>query len=279
MDIVINGERIENEVYDQEIKRLRMSEPGLSEKKASERAVEQLTSRTLLRQEAEERFSDVSEAEIGEEYNKLLAQHGGAKAFFQRYHLTPKDEPAVKRDLGRQIRVERLLDEITSTVAKPTSEELQSRYDENRDAYAFEEMVKASHIVKSPEGQTTEATYSEMVAIRKKLQAGADFAQTADEHSGCNDRGGDLGFFGRGKMVEEFETVVFSMDAGEISPVFRTQFGYHVVKVFERRPAAQKSFEEAKEEIFAQMLNERKESSVTGWVKKRKSEAKIIVNS
>jgi parvulin-like peptidyl-prolyl isomerase len=279
VDIIINGEKIASEVFDQEMRRLQMAEPGLNEKKASDRAVEQLTSRTLLRQEAERRFTEISEAEIGEEYNKLLAQHGGAKAFFQRYKLTPKDEPAVKLDLGRQIRVERLLDEITSTVDKPSSEEIQSTYDENKEAYASDEMVKASHVVKSPEGQDPESTYSEMVAIRKKLQSGADFAQIADEHSGCNDRGGDLGFFGRGKMVEEFETVVFSMEPGEISPVFRTQFGYHVVKVFERRPAAQKSFEEAKEEIFVQLLNERKESSVTGWVKTRKSEAQIVVNS
>ncbi len=278
MDIIINGEKLGKEAYDQEIRRIQMSEPGLNEKRLSERAVELITDRTLLRQEAEHRFPEIASTEIAEEFNKLIAQHGGAKAFYQRYKLTPKDEPAVKLDLGRQIKIERLLDEITSSAEKPSIDEIKARYDENSDAYAFVEMVKASHIVKSPDGQDPEAIYSEMITIRKKLMDGADFAKTADEHSGCNDRGGDLGFFGRGKMVEEFETVVFSMEPREISPVFRTQFGYHVAKVFERRPAAKKSFEEAKEEIFTRLLDERKEVFVAGWVKKRKATSQIVVN-
>lgn len=277
MELIINGERIEQQAVDQEIRRVRMNEPGLSEKKAKDRAVQFLTRRILLVQEAEKSPEEVSDAEVGEEFNRLLAQHGGAKAFYGRFNLSPKDEPAVRRDLARQLGVDKLIGRLTGSVRKPTDEEIRAEYDKDPEAYRFEEAVKASHIVMSPGGQDSEDVYSRMVEVRKKLLSGADFAETADEYSGCSDAGGDLGMFGRGKMVEEFETVVFSMEPEEISPVFRTQFGYHVAKVFERRPAKQKTFEEAKNEIFTALYEEKKEAALAVWTKKKSAASQIVV--
>ena len=83
--------------------------------------------------------------------------------------------------------------------------------------------VRASHILVSNINQAWE--------IKKNLDAGADFSQLAKEYSTCpsKKKGGDLGFFGRGQMVKEFETAVFSMKAGEISEPVKTKFGYHII--------------------------------------------------
>src|SRR5205085_5971455 len=124
---------------------------------------------------------------------------------------------------------------------KISDEDLKKVYDANKRDY---ETVKASHILiafkGSPAAQkdkpelTEEQAKAKAEDIRKKLVAGADFAETAKKESddtGIGSRGGDLGSFGHGQMVPEFEAAAFAAKPGEITPVVRTQFGYHIIKV------------------------------------------------
>jgi len=127
---------------------------------------------------------------------------------------------------------------------KISDADLKKIYDSNMRDY---ETVKASHILiafkGSPAAQkdkpelTEEQAKAKAEDIRKKLVAGADFAETAKKESddtGSGSRGGDLGAFGHGQMVPEFEAAAFAAKAGEITPVVRTQFGYHIIKVEEK---------------------------------------------
>jgi len=86
-------------------------------------------------------------------------------------------------------------------------------------------MVRASHILVPTEEKAT--------WIYKELKNGKDFANLAKEYSECPSKanGGDLGYFGKGQMVKEFEDVAFSMNEGDFSKPFKTQFGYHIVKL------------------------------------------------
>ena len=86
-----------------------------------------------------------------------------------------------------------------------------------------------------------------------------------------------MGYFPRGKMVDEFETVVFSMEPGEVSPVFKTQFGYHVAKVFDRKPKRLLSFEEAKKDVIEAVGGKKREEKIQTWVKKKREQASIVV--
>ena len=132
------------------------------------------------------------------------------------------------------------LGRIDKTI-KVNDEDLKKTYEANKKDY---EQVKASHILVafkgSPAAQkdkpelTEEQAKAKADEIRKKLVAGADFAETAKKESddtGSGSRGGELGSFGRGQMVPEFEEAAFSSKPGEITPVVRTQFGYHIIKV------------------------------------------------
>src|SRR5438105_7011728 len=132
------------------------------------------------------------------------------------------------------------LKKIESTI-KISDEDLKKIYDANKKEY---ETVKASHILiafkGSPAAQKDKPELTEEQAkakaddIRAKLVAGADFAETAKKESddtGSGSRGGDLGSFGHGQMVPEFEAAAFAAKPGEITPVVRTQFGYHIIKV------------------------------------------------
>lgn len=89
--------------------------------------------------------------------------------------------------------------------------------------------VKASHILVKTEGEARK--------ILEELKKGASFAKLAEQHSQCpsKKKGGDLGWFGRGKMVPEFEKAAFSLKKGETSDVVRTKFGYHIIRVNDTR--------------------------------------------
>lgn len=90
-------------------------------------------------------------------------------------------------------------------------------------------MVRASHILVPTEDKAN--------WIYKELQNGKDFANLAKDYSDCpsKERGGDLGFFGKGQMVKEFEDAAFSMKEGDVSKPVKTQFGYHLIKVTGKR--------------------------------------------
>ena len=89
--------------------------------------------------------------------------------------------------------------------------------------------------------------------ILKEARAGKDFARLAQRHSedGSAANGGDLGFFGRGRMVPEFERAAFSLGKGEISDLVTTQFGFHIIKVLEKQAALERGYAEARDEVLA----------------------------
>lgn len=150
----------------------------------------------------------------------------------------------VKKDILKQYAIGKLLNPVTVS-----DEEVKKYYEENKAAFVKPESVKASHILVDSEEKANE--------ILEELKNGMDFADAAKKHSSCpsKEQGGDLGFFGRGQMVPEFDSAVFSMELNEISEPVKTQFGYHIIKVTDKKDKEMSSFEEVKEGITKQMLN------------------------
>ena len=112
--------------------------------------------------------------------------------------------------------------------------------------------------------QAEEKAYQKALEIKRKLEDGADFAELAKEYSadpGSKDNGGDLGWFGRGRMVEEFEKAAFSLKPGEISDPVKTPFGYHIIQVLEKdpnHPRSEADIQRDKQECFSNWLAERR---------------------
>ncbi|MBD3233780.1 MAG: hypothetical protein GF315_08665 [candidate division Zixibacteria bacterium] len=157
-------------------------------------------------------------------------------------------------------------------VVEVTDEEAQQYYDENIDRYTLPEQVRASHVLIKVDADSTDSSSKikaeerkakkEAEEVYRKAKAGEDFAELAEKYSddpGSGKRGGDLGFFGRGRMVSEFEEKAFSMEEGEISEPVKSQFGYHVIKVVEKKPEEVKPFDETRKEQIIQMEKARKE--------------------
>ena len=135
--------------------------------------------------------------------------------------------------------------------AKVEEKELEDYYNANKANFTEGESVRAKHILV--------ATEEEASKVKKEIEEGLSFEDAAKKYSTCpsNAAGGDLGFFHAGQMVPEFEEAAFAAEIGEVTDPVKTQFGFHLVKVEEKRPAVEKSFEEVKEIIRKNLLTDR----------------------
>ena len=140
-------------------------------------------------------------------------------------------------------------------------------YDQNKARYGTEEQRRASHILIAVEGsdKTAARKTAEDILVKVKV-APNDFAKLARENSkdpGSAAQGGDLGFFGRGMMVKPFEETVYRLSNGEISDVVETDFGFHIIRVTEIRPAQAKPFAEVRADIERELRNQQAQKSFT----------------
>ena len=278
MSVTVNGETIPPEVLQQEVQRYRQKNLGVDEKEAFEAVSQQMIEWALIRQNAEKSGISVSPEEIEEGFEQLCRSHGGKEPFFRRFSLTEENVADVKRDVERNRRISKFLDELSKDAPAPSEETISAFYAEHRQNFMHPEKVHAAHIVKHPQGEDAEREAAAALTVtRRRLLAGEEFMTVAREDSECNDTSPDLGEFARGQMVPEFELVVFSMNPGEISPVFKTQFGLHVATVLSRTEARPMTLEECRERIAEQLLHDARNDVIGAWVDAEKKRAEIQV--
>jgi len=159
-------------------------------------------------------------------------------------------------------------------------------YQQNQARYEMPEQVKASHILIKPDASdpNVDPNATDAAALQKaqelltQIRAGADFAQLAKENSACPSaaEGGDLGFADRTSWVKPFSDVAFALQPGQVSDVVKTRFGYHIIKVTDRKEASVTPFDQAEDEIV-KMLRGRREMDLTSkYVKSLRDNAQII---
>lgn len=141
--------------------------------------------------------------------------------------------------------------------------EAEDFYNKNERFYTEKAGIRASHIlIKLPENATPEDDTKAMERVKlaqERLKKGEDFEKVATEMSEgpAANKGGDLGFFSQGRMVKEFEDVAFKMKVGDVSEPVKTRFGYHIIKLTDRREDRKKPFEEVKEQIVKSLQNKK----------------------
>jgi parvulin-like peptidyl-prolyl isomerase len=269
MAIVVNGQRIEQAEIDAEVEALRphydqyvegQGEPGQLEQWAKENLVE----RAVVQQAARAMDVEIPPEQIDEIYQRVREQAGDA----------PPEQ--VKADIELQVRIDRLMSEGVQDVPGPTQEELLAAYEQGADKFITPEMVHASHIVKHVDGRTDKkAAYEAILSIQMELAEGKSFEELANRVSDCPGQGGDLGWFPRGQMVEEFEDIVFKMKPGDVSDIFLTQFGYHIVKLLEHRESQPVPFEQVRDHLVNELTRQGQGQAVDAFVDKLKESATI----
>jgi peptidyl-prolyl cis-trans isomerase D len=153
---------------------------------------------------------------------------------------------------------------IRNNITVP-EQDIQRAYRQNIDQYSQPEQVRASHILLSTEGKDEQVVRAKAEGLLAQIKAGGDFAELARANSAdpaSASKGGDLDFFGKGRMVPEFEAVAFSLPVGQMSDLVRTQYGFHIIKVTDKKAAEVQPLDAVRPQITEQLKFERAQTRV-----------------
>lgn len=199
----------------------------------------------------------VNEEEVQAELQKYYDYYGGEEAFKETLKASGHTIQDVREDTVANLQVEKLLEKNITI----SDEEIQTYFAENQDSFAKPEQIRASHILVENLERANE--------VKTKLNGGADFAQLAREYSNDTsnkDSGGDLGYFAQEQMVAEFDEAAFSLAIGEVSDPVQTDYGYHIIKVTDKKAAEPPNYENSKDEIRKTLLEEKTQAAYAGWM-------------
>jgi peptidyl-prolyl cis-trans isomerase D len=155
--------------------------------------------------------------------------------------------------------------------------EIEKYYRDNEPQYTTPEQVRASHILLKTEGKDEATVKAKAETLLKQVKGGADFATLARKESEDDQskaQGGDLDYFGRGRMVKEFEDVAFSLPVGQVSEVVKSSFGFHIIKVTDKKPEARRSLDEVRQQITDQLAFERAQAQASAMAEQIAKDAR-----
>ena len=280
----VNGEGVPKAHFDRMLKQIEMQagQPVPKERRDEiyRKVLDQLVTDAALVQEARARGIQVTDAEANQvaekEIARLRAQIPDEAAFKKALADRDITLERLRTDIRQALAVSKMMQAELSTTAGVSDAEVREFYDKNPDEFTG---VRASHILIKTEGMDEAAKKQARAAIEdvlKQAKAGTDFAELAKKHSsdGSAQNGGDLGFFTKGRMVPEFSNAAFALQPGQISDVVETQYGYHIIKVTERKDVP---FTEASEKIRGFLAAKRQTEQQQAFVASIKNKAKIEV--
>lgn len=284
----VNGKEISQADLDKEMNRFdgQMGVSGQPPDPAQREAIKKkvldnLIQRELLLQESKRLGVKVSDQEVGEQMEQLKGRFSSEQDFtnaLERLRMTEND---LKEEFIRRMMVQKMIDDVIASKVEITAEETKTFYDNNPNYFKAPERVRASHILVKLDPNASESekakTRTKIEDILKRVQKGEDFASLAKESSDCPSasKGGDLDYFQRGQMVAPFEEAAFSLKTGETSGIVETQFGYHLIKVVDKKESGVIVYEEIKENIESHLRQQKVNEQYAIYIEELKSKAKV----
>ena len=243
--------------------------------------LDNLVVNTLLKQEAEKAGLKLDEAKYNEAVKQTLDGMNKDEMLKKYYEDNKINEEYIKQMIKESMLAQAYHDDYISKNAA-TEDEIKKYYEDNKATQFTDEQVKASHILIKTQDQDgnplpqdqQDAAKAKIDDIAKKIKAGESFEALAKEFSqdGSKDNGGDLGYFRKNEMVPEFEQKAFSMNVGEISEPVKTQYGYHLIKLTDKKSSTS-TLEEVKDSIKS-TIEEKKFSDYLTKLKDDKEKVK-----
>jgi peptidyl-prolyl cis-trans isomerase C len=235
----------------------------------------------LLYQESTKRGLTVGEEEANEEFGRFATQFPDETSLKNQLAMMGQSEEDLKKNIIRGRSIENLIDKEVGDKIVVSEEDAKNYYDTNQNYFVKSDQVKASHILIKVEPTAEDAEKTEAMGkikdIQKKIDEGGDFAELAKEFSEgpSGQKGGDLGFFGRGDMVPSFEEAAFALEVGQVSEPVETRFGYHLIRVFDKRPSSTTPFETVKGQIEQFLKNQKMQEAVMAYIATLKEKAEV----
>lgn len=213
-----------------------------------------------------------------DEHKKLFSSEEQFLSYMKSKDLT---EQQVQETLLHNVLVKKLLQR--AKVGQVTEADVTAYYEKSKSKYEVKEQVRASHIlIKLEQSATPEqvkAALDKATTAAERARKGEDFAALAKTLSEgpTAPRGGDLGLFGRGRMVKEFDDAVFAMKVGEVSNPVRTRFGWHVIKLMERQEARTRPLSEVKENIQRMLESRSERQARADMIERLRAQSKVEI--
>ena len=285
---VVNGSVITRADFDREVSRVqqrlfRMGKPS-SDSQLSEikkEVLKNLINRELFYQESQRQGIIVDEAAVNEQLRKLKERFPSEAEFKSALSKANLSEDALKSQFKRGMAIQQFIDKQFVQKITVSDKDSKAYYDSHPDLFKQPEQVRARHILikvdpGGDESQKVEAR-KKMEKIQGRVQKGEDFAALAKEFSEgpSSAKGGDLGYFGRGQMVKPFEEAAFTLRPGEVSDIVETKFGYHLIKVMDKKPETTVAYEDIKDKLERHLRQEKVQRKLSLYVEKLKEKAKV----
>lgn len=272
MAILVNGERIDEKAIREEAERMRPQyEQAFADEPAPQRearlqewARDNVVERALLEQAAKADPRPITPEEVDAAIRATGREPDAS--------VTPE----VRTNIELSLRARRVLDEQGKNLPPPSDEAVRAFHQEHAKEFTLPERLHAAHIVKHVTPcKPPEVCEEALQKAKAELAAGAEFAALAVTYSDCPENGGDLGWFPRGRMVEEFDNTVFKMKPGEVSEIFASRYGFHIVKVFDRKPAGPAALEEVADYIRSRLAADAHNAAIEQFLDGLRAAAKV----
>ena len=210
----------------------------------------------------------IDPAAIQQEAQRQKTQWGRQSVF---------DDNQLRQFVESQLRLQRIRREMVADAAKPTPEEIEAFYNANRENFRKPETFHASHIVKNVNHeQSEEQAEAGIQAALAELEQGVPFAEVAERFSDCKDKGGDLGEFPAGHMVDEFEEAIRVLEPGQRSGIFTTPFGFHIALLHEKTAAGPATLEDVRTGIERVLTFAHEHEAYLRAIAKLRANAEIV---
>lgn len=224
----------------------------------------------------------VPQADIDAQIAKIKAQFPSDEAFSKQLSQVGQTPEQLSETIRKMLQQQRWLEDQIAGKTEVSDEEAKKFYDENKKEFEQPETVKASHILFRVNKDDSEEVVNQKLKAAQTAEArakkGEDFTALAKELSeepGAKESGGDLGFFPKDRMVPEFAEAAFSGKVGDVSDPVRTQFGWHVIKVTDKKPAGTLPYDEVKAQLITYLKSKKQEDAAQELLKSLRDSAKI----
>ena len=259
------------------------------EKQLRQQAIDRIIIGRLLEEQVKEADIVITEEEVINQITVILAAQRppvSLEEFKKTRAESSQSFDEVKEQVRKQMAYQKLVEAQLAGKINITEEDAKKYYDENPTKFEVKEQVRASHILIKPDTTDSEADPNQAKAEAKvkiqglleQIKGGADFAELAKANSDCPSaaRGGDLDFFARGTMAAPFEKAAFSLEAGEVSDIVETRFGYHIIKVTDHKDAGTTSYEQARNSLIRQLTQNKQKELANKYIESLKAAANIV---
>jgi parvulin-like peptidyl-prolyl isomerase len=224
----------------------------------------------------------VPQAEIDAQIAKIKAQFPSEEDFSKQLAQVGQSPEQLSETIKKMLQQQHWLESQIAGKTDVTDEEAKKFYEANKTEFQQPDTVKASHILFLVNKDDSQDVVNQKLEAAKAAEArakkGEDFNKLAKELSeepGAKESGGDLGFFPKDRMVPEFAEAAFNQKVGDISDPVRTQYGWHVIKVIDKKPAGTLPYDDVKAQLMTYLKTKKQEEAAQALLKSLRSSAQI----